>query len=120
MNEQLQTALLMILNGTISAATAAKDFLLAEMPDVLRQLLVWKAAEAGVIALALLIGASLVFAAWWKNRKWCLEELGPLNLFPGMLIFGLLFAALCNLLTVLQILLAPKIYLIEYAASLVK
>jgi len=120
MKEQLQTALLTILNGTISAASAAKDFLLAEVPDVLRQLLVWKAAEAGVIALVLVAVLALIIVIWWKNREWCLEELGPLNLFPWSIAVGLLSAAICNLLTVVQITLAPKIYLIEYAASLVK
>ena len=120
MNEELQKALLSILNSTINAATAAKEFLIAETPEVVRQLLMWKAAEAAVISFALLIGVALVVVPWWKNRKWCLHELGPLNFFPGFAVFILLFFALGNFLIMLQIIIAPKIYLLEYAASLVK
>lgn len=120
MNEQLQAALLSILHSTINAATVAKDFLMAEIPEVIRQLLVWHAVEAGVLALCFLVPALLLVGAFWKNREWCFEELGPLNLFILFGVIGLSSGAVVNGLTVLKIWIAPKLYLIEYAARLVK
>lgn len=122
MNEQLQAALLSILNSTINAATAAKDFLLAEVPDVIHQLLVWKALQSGItFAVGLLIFS---VAAYFTVRVWRDTEddplgVSPMIMFPGMtMAAGGVMAALN--LTWLQILVAPKLYLIEYAASLVK
>lgn len=120
MDAELQKALASILNRTVSAAEAGAYFLQKELPEVIQQLLAWKAAEAGVIAIVLALACAFSFAIWWKNREWAWEELGPLNLLAWALTGGLLFFSLAYSLTVLKIIIAPKVFLIEFAASLAK
>ena len=43
MNEQLQQALVAILNKTVASVEAGANFLAAEIPDVIQQLLMWTA-----------------------------------------------------------------------------
>lgn len=121
MNDQLQQALLAVLQSTVDAATAAKNFLVAEVPDVIHQLLVWKALQSGIwfsiSMLFLAIALWSIFRAW---RRFVIEEMDPAM---GYAILGVLtgVTALCCLdLAWLQILVAPKIYLIEYAAHLAR
>jgi len=45
MNEQLQTAVVEILNRAISGIDASVDFMQAELPEVIEQLLLWYAAD---------------------------------------------------------------------------
>lgn len=138
MNEQLQTALLTILNSTINAAGAAKEFLLAEVPEVIRQLLVWKAIESGLrMAVWLAVAGAMLYVSrrLWKyaknwqapagirlelanteDRDYAYIASGFLGIFSGLTtIISLLYNTAW-----LQIIVAPKLYLIEYAASLVK
>lgn len=122
MNDDLQKALAEILNKTTQGVEAGVGFLQRELPDVIQQLLIWHGVRSGVIFGVLVLG--LIISIWllvkgvmWSNdNDWDAGPLGVLPLIPaGMCLAG----ALANL-EWLQILLAPKIFLIEYAASLVK
>jgi len=125
MNEQLQAALLSILNSTISAATVAKDFLLAEIPEVIRQLLIWKAVESGIwFGLGVVLTALSVFVLTKAVKFW---KAGYEKMDAAMFCsVATVLSGGCGIcftftnLTWLKILIAPKLYLIEYAASLVK
>lgn len=128
MNEQLQQALTAILNKTMSGVDAGVNFLSAEIPDVIYQLLVWKASISALSLLACLSLCWVIYrvnAAQWKViMKWK-EEGDELIDHPEMMFnFFQLFLLIpvCGLFSLdwLQIWLAPKIYLIEYAASLAK
>jgi hypothetical protein len=46
MNDQLQQALLAILNATTSTVASGVNFLQAQLPDVIQQLLIWHAVES--------------------------------------------------------------------------
>lgn len=155
MNEELQKALAEIINGALSSASAAKDFVLAELPDVVRQLLMWKAAEAAIYCL---LGVVLLLCAAWlivrvaparrlaiqgaeEDRKagerWTKFQgtsYGVTSLaYDTVMVTGgvrpTIFAVMAFIsaligidwvnLTWLQIWLAPKVYLLEYAANLV-
>lgn len=124
MNEELQKALFSILSSTINAATAAKDFLISEMPEVIRQLLMWKAIDSGI---GFAVGVAWIIAAFFiakKVRAMLAEnelDFPEMALSTGGALCLVLGVSVCaHNLVWLQILVAPKIYLIEYAASLVK
>lgn len=119
---------------------SAKDFTLAQVPDVIQQVLRWQLAHAiyhMVLGLIFIIvaynvksAASRVLAkavtkdkeGGYRNTDWTdHSEI----VVPGL--FGIVIAAvtgtimlLSNLEDVIQITIAPKVYLIEYFATLVK
>lgn len=131
MNEQLQQALGRLLDGLDATVT----FLSAEIPDVIHQLLLWYAVKYGLeclFGLALLVG--WIVAIRWGFKKARAFE-ASLNMLAsgegkGYYLFGVaaFFLTLMMLVAVpafiniqwLQILIAPKLWLIEYAAKLVK
>ncbi|AUR82762.1 TMhelix containing protein [Vibrio phage 1.271.B._10N.286.54.B4] len=140
MNEILQNSLIEILNKTINGIDASVSFLQAEIPDVVSQLLTWYAvkgvllATTGVlllIAYAVLVkkavdpkpdeGTNIFWERWGHKDNaefspgWCFI-LGAVGMFVS--IFSLLMIS--NILDTLQIVVAPKIWLIEYASSLIK
>lgn len=126
MNEQLQQALAAMLNKTVSGVEAGAAFLTAEIPDVIHQLLVWKAVVSAISMLGFFILCYSIYKVnaiqyrWVKSKKdfdiiddpYVLLNIAQL----------LWFIPLGHLWSIdwLQIWLAPKIYLIEYAASLAK
>lgn len=132
MNESLQQALAGILNKTMAGVEAGVSFLSSELPDVIQQLLVWKLAQSSVL---LGLGISFwVFAAYllrkglknmkeegektWTNRQEY-RYVAPYIISAFAVSIGFVMS-MVNGATALQIWLAPKIYLIEYAASLAR
>lgn len=124
MNEQLQNALSSILNSSANAIGTAKDFLVAEIPDVVYQLLLWKAIQSA-IAFAICVVVIVVWIYFiTRLYKWAEsigEEAWIAFAFGSFLTGAALFSiAECWMnLNWLQIWIAPKIYLLEYAAKLV-
>lgn len=127
MNEELQNQLSVILQGVINTADSTSAFLIEEIPDVIQQLLMWKMCES--LISCLLLPTILVIIFFYKERytKVCsklmnheeryIPEAVISPMFLGMFTLG----GLCELnITWLQIWVAPKIYLMEYASSLVK
>ena len=128
MNETLQNALAEILIKATETAEVAGAFVVAELPDVVQQLLMWKMVESIAMCLVgvlILIPSAVLLYRGITSKipyfdqndeptaKMALTIIGGLAaILPG----GFGFAALN--LDWLQILIAPKIYLIEYAASL--
>lgn len=142
MNEQLQQALAAILNKTMTGVDAGISFLSAEIPDVIHQLLMWKMIESmlffviGIIVICLTV---IFIRSQYRRVVEKTDSYGsscyvPTMIFdnrgdvsPGCIIFAIIAMAgmltggiLISGLSWLQILIAPKIYLIEYAASLAK
>lgn len=142
MNEQLQQALAAILNKTMTGVDAGVSFLSAEIPDAIHQLLMWKMIESMlffvlgiiVICLTMVFIRSQYRRAVEKTDSYGSSYYVPTMVFdnrgdvsPGCIIFAVIATvgmltggALISGLSWLQILIAPKIYLIEYAASLAK
>lgn len=128
MNEQLQQALAEILNKTMAGVEAGTAFLQAELPDVIQQLLMWKLAQASVMLAFSILGSLQFITTAWLSAKHSrnggfldIDVAGIPCLMISACIAGVsvggVFAWGAN---ALQIWLAPKIYLIEYAASLAK
>lgn len=122
MNEELQKALAQILNKSVSAAEAGASFLQRELPEVIQQLLMWKAVESAIYCLLSLAGfivSILVTKKAWKAIRELDEGVEPLIIFPAAATAFSLFSAFGHT-DWLKILIAPKLYLIEFAASLAK
>ena len=142
MNEQLQQSLSQILDQAVSGVQAGVSLFNAELPDVIHQLLMWKMVESLVMCIVgitltsvmtyILIKYSGVGAkikdsdSRWKTHHITLthDEEGDIAPWIPATIAAPMLAALGFLSLVnidwLKIWLAPKVYLIEYAASLVK
>jgi len=124
-SQGLEGALVDIIQQVSGGVKQGVDFLQAEIPEVVRQLLVWKLAEATIVFLI----CSLIVAAWIKgmiiavkhdSKNYCSDTTFPTALFGGTVAIIAAGIAVSCLLTALQIYIAPKVWLIEYAASLVK
>jgi hypothetical protein len=117
MKEQLQVALTEVINTTVQA----KDFIIAETPDVVRQLLLWKMTEAiiySAVGLLLLGACAFLIPRAWKKLSDIDEGLLPIMMFWALPLFGC-GALLSNTLIWVQILVAPKVYLLEYVKDMV-
>lgn len=138
-NEVLAT----VLTKALQLAEKTGDFVVEQAPDLVRQLLLYKTAEyavATILGIFMLLG-SLRLWVWvlraascsfnddtaspksWRKRA---ERLYRLDFevwgnFPAALLVlpgaALVFA---NMFDLIQILLAPKVWLLEYAAGLVR
>ncbi len=127
MNEQLQNALAEILGKTLNGIDAASSFVVAELPDVIQQLLTWYAVKGFIYMLIGVFIWSLPFISYRRLNKWHKERDGYNDLFlevamPVSLISLLVLCVSGSLINLdwLQIMIAPKIWLIEYASELVK
>jgi H+/Cl- antiporter ClcA len=130
MNEQLQAALAELLKTANSGINAGATFLSAELPGVIKQLLQWQLFENIVIAIlaALCIPLGIYFARLaLRNykvehpKKWAEREEAK-YLAPGTAAFLVLAFSipmtLAASMNAAKILIAPKVYLVEYAAKL--
>lgn len=114
----------------IAGMDATVDFASEQIPDVIHQLLVWKAAESFIQWFAAVIISCLWIRKFLHDTKnvpedctgWNTvydgDQLGPQIMLHMILILPL-SVVWCQL-DWLQILLAPKLYLLEYASQLVK
>ena len=117
-----------ILKKGLEAAEKTGNFVVEQAPDLIQQLIVWKTCE---YIFLIIISIAFMFSLY----KWHKSAMKRYDDFDGfyikteffiyciyaivvILIFGTaLFKSFFNLI---QILLAPKIWLIEYAANLIK
>lgn len=123
MDNELQKALAQILNKTVSAAEAGVAFLQKELPEVIQQLLMWKAVESAIYFLTALVVLWFCFYAIRKVWAYSKTPSGggseAMIMFPGVAA-GFSVWGMLQHTDWLKILIAPKLYLIEFAASLVK
>ena len=130
MNDQLQKVLADIITRVTSGADAAIQFGKEQIPEVLKQLLIWNFTFSFLIwfsATAIIVGYiiwMLTKFRWWQaniskttagqdNTYACITSVW------GVFSFCMLFVFWSNL-DWLKIWVAPKLYLLEYAASLIK
>lgn len=128
MNEQAQKVLTDLLQRAVTGVDKAVDFSQAQIPDVIHQLLVWNFTSSILFQLLALFFVAFYF---WSGRK-AIDKIqnGPYDdLGDTFCMMWLTCGGIAStLLTVgfffnfdwLKIWLAPKLYLLEYATSLVK
>lgn len=130
--EELNTALATLIEQATTGIDASVSFLQAELPDVIYQLLMWHSVKSGVFFLLgiaiLVVGVAIDYKLgthlWSKykdekayDRDGFWLGYGLAGTIPRCVVYigGL---TLLNL-TWLKIWIAPKVWLIEYAAKLV-
>lgn len=132
MNDQLQASLAVILQKATTGLEAGVNFLGAQIPDVVRQVLLfnlWKDVASVVIAVLILVGYAVGLAFLWKwaiknekENRWSDAFFGAgmlttvTAIFAGFVVVWLISSFLDGL----EIWLAPKVWLIEYASTFVK
>ncbi|AVH85315.1 hypothetical protein RsoM2USA_387 [Ralstonia phage RsoM2USA] len=133
--DPLSEALTHIIDATVKAGTAGINFLSEQIPDVIHQLLVWKAIQSflpfmlGIVAMIAGSYAMYYIIKMYRKNVAAYEQRRPHGLgydafvewilglcAAGVVVMGFFGAA--THMTWLQIIVAPKIYLIEYAAHL--
>lgn len=138
-NGGLQEALAVMITQFTNGAAASANFLMAEVPDVLYQLVLWYGLKAGVMCLAGIVGILLI-VKFVKNNMGLGkavtvngEETYKLSLTHGtdgklsphcmaLVLFTFPLIGLVDMINLewLQILVAPKIWLIEYGVEMAK
>lgn len=144
MDEQLQQALADIIQRATTGIDSAAAFLSAELPDVVYQLLMWysvKSALLCVLGILFILPVTLLLASKWEKGEptqrgydgrqmyhptTMYDVNGMLSDLAWVCLCASTVAAVIGVIIIshnmdwLQILIAPKIWLIEYAAHLVK
>ncbi len=116
-NNNVENAVVEIINKAIQGIDSTTDFLLSEIPEVIQQLLMWNFAKS-------LILCTLFFALSITLIRFLFLSLKEHNE-PELIIILMIAVVVCGAVTFanhgwLMIWLAPKVWLIEYAANLVR
>jgi hypothetical protein len=125
----MEQAVADIINKAVVGLDKSIDFMSAQLPDVIQQLLWWKFAESFILFLCGFLVLGLIALMHYSFYKYVKKNnlngdhgVWPLWVIGGSLVtlFGVAFIFTeCFNFTWLQIWIAPKIYLIEYAAHLI-
>ena len=142
MNEQLQAQFIQIIQSVSESAASAKNFVLAELPDIAQQVINWylfKSVFENSIALICIIFAIYLLIKLFqvpvtkskanKFQLFCYEftrdgeikELMPTVLIPAAAIIICIVISIYNFnLDCFKILIAPKLWLIEYTTHILR
>ena len=131
--DSLDKALLNIIEGVTKGVDASVDFLSQEIPEVINQLLYWNLFESTFKAIAgicmMIIAGMLARPSIWRKPDTVLYDFGEnfVTLRGGISVIAIVFFSICgwfttlgNILVPFKIWIAPKVWLIEYAAQLSK
>jgi len=126
--ESLNEALATLINQATTGIDASMGFLQAEIPDVIVQLLMWHGVKSGILCLfgliLLVTSIKLIPKHVKKTWDWGESEGAGMEAFTMFWILPVIVVLIVCVkminLTWLQIWIAPKVWLLEYAASLVK
>jgi hypothetical protein len=121
--DTLNLALTQVILKATEGVEQGINFLGEQIPDVAQQVLVYNLSSALLwlfLGVALLVATNKT-ASWWRS---CWEDTED-KLFATVICFTVggipsVVIIVCNMQVALKIWLAPKLYLLEYAASLVK
>lgn len=128
MNDTLQNTVNQVLQGAISQATKGAEFLREQIPDILQQLLMWNLAKDGLLVALAMLSVFIAYKATFKwadqsrssyDNEWKLPKIASA-------IFGIIASGITTVFAVIalfdavKILVAPKVWLLEYAAELVR
>lgn len=138
MNEELQQAITTLINKAVSGADATAEFLSGEIPDYIYQLLMWygvssfiKAAFGVVLLVCTVYFTKKIGKKMYKDyqdkKEWTWTGCDA-TLAYGMAWLALAMAASISFIISLRyiniewlkIWIAPKVWLVDYAAQLVK
>lgn len=122
MKESLQQALQMFLDMLVSA----KDFVIEQSPLVLRELLLLETITRGVwvglglLILLITISFTIYIKKHWHWYKGKDPQAGLAIMLPAL---GYVFSIpiiLIHIIPLIKVIIAPRVYLIEYISNLIK
>lgn len=129
MNEELQNTVNDILVRAIESFNSGADWLAGEIPDVVEQLLLWHFVESILVFFVMTMSLMAIVAVDVITKKFIDENennnkddallkwwAANVAVFPFIL---LVYFTVINM-NWLKIWIAPKLYLLEYAADLIK
>lgn len=127
MNEQAKEIIAQMLQRALDGVDTAADFAAQEIPEVVDQLLMWHAVESLVgMSIAIMMNVALI-PAWKKGipfiKNYSQDDTDRIFIaIMGCAVSAvvLLVSTIPFSLTWLKIWIAPKLYLLEYGASLIK
>ncbi len=142
MNENLTNAVADLITRAVSGVDTAKEFLVAETPEVVQQLLMWNTTKYAVVSVVLfLVTLAFIKGGVWnvkrvrevektnkenRYRKYSdynYEDPGPYGV-TAVLAFcfagGTAITFFVFALQFVKITIAPKLWLLEYATNLIK
>ena len=122
-NNGADAVLAEILKTALDVAQKTGTFLSNQLPDVIQQLVKWKVFEAitYITILTLLSVASITLMIAMNRKKWfSVDSRVPLTILSFIFVAFLCIPLLTYVLTLIKITVAPKVWLLEYAASLVR
>lgn len=118
---KLEEKLVEVINQAQKAGAEAFLFTKEQAPDIINQLLIWNFWRGILVGLFCFIILSLMAAVYvfdLKRNNYRTDGFGEfvflmLGFFPTLV-------GICNIGSAIKIYLAPKVYLLEYAANLIK
>lgn len=128
MEEQANKILVELLQKAVGGIDAAVSFSQAQIPDIVHQLLVWNSVSSFLYQLFVILLISGYFLSIKKLNSIALNEsnspeksgLAVAGIIAGGIVSLSFFVSFFFYFDWLKIWLAPKLYLLEYAASLIK
>lgn len=143
MNEEAKTVLAQLMERALNGVDVAVEFSQEQIPDVIQQLLTWHLMESLVLGILLTsLPTAWVYLcyrfrpgqkvnpkeSYRRNTKFNFftdEDNDPdpriiFVMFATVAAIGSFLGGLGNLLQAVKIIVAPKLYLLEYGASLIK
>ena len=130
MNEQLQSTLTELINQSLSGIDTAKNFLIAETPKVIQELVIWYSVYnfilfvVGILFCVVWVYGNILLYKYLKKKS-DEDDLGydPFILLLAYVFqFFIIIIVLASTINVqwLKIWIAPKVWLLEYAGTFVK
>lgn len=127
---EVDKALAEVIQRAVQGMDSAVQFLSTEIPDVLHQLLLWKFTESLLYFVFGVLQLVLGSCAVYKWARYCLAKYSETRnidwqagaIFPSFVAMVVLLIVMVHTVNItwVQILVAPKVYLIEYASRLVQ
>lgn len=127
MNETLKQEAADALVQILRDAASVREFAIEQAPDVIQQLLTWKLLEASataalcfVLCLLAIAGIRFLWRRDWDDSMDRTFARVMSSVIGGAMAMLLLAVSLDYAFQALQIAIAPKVWLLEYAADLVR
>ncbi|MBD1229510.1 hypothetical protein [Xenorhabdus griffiniae] len=118
--ENTDKALAELINKTLSGIDGMIGFGKDQLPVVIEQLMLWQLWVNGLLFILFLALALLAGYIWKRATESYVYNEGGVYIVLFAVVCALGFTSLRCAFTVIQIVVAPKVWLIEYAAALIK
>ena len=123
MKEEILAQVVPLVELTKHGILKAVEILQREAPEVVREILAW-----GIVSslIPFVVGFIVFVLACWGVVHVCRhsddfgDDTGAGIFFMSLVVAGLSFAIMCNASAWIKVLVAPRLYLIEYFSSLIK